>query len=124
MEVFQAVIGVSELALAEPAVAQPPGQPEAIRNGKCPLDPDIPLITNLKLDAKWLAKAELFDFPLMGWMLRMAADVPVDRSNRRKAAHALLQCARYLRNGCSMVFFPEGTRSPDGEVLPFNEGPF
>ncbi len=85
---------------------------------------DIPLITNLKLDAKWLAKAELFHFPLMGWMMRMAADVPVDRSNRRKAAHALLQCARYLRHGCSMIFFPEGTRSPNGEVLPFNEGPF
>lgn len=85
---------------------------------------DIPLIAHLKLDTKWLAKAELFRFPVLGWMLRMAGDVPIDRSDRRKGAKALLQCARYLRQGCSVVFFPEGTRSPDGQVLPFNEGPF
>jgi 1-acyl-sn-glycerol-3-phosphate acyltransferase len=36
----------------------------------------------------------------------------------------MLQCARYLRQRVSVVFFPEGTRSPDGRVLPFNEGPF
>jgi 1-acyl-sn-glycerol-3-phosphate acyltransferase len=85
---------------------------------------DIPLITHLKLDTKWLAKAELFRLPVVGWMLRMSGDVPVERSDRRKAAQALLRCARYLRQRCSMVFFPEGTRSRDGEVLPFNEGPF
>jgi len=85
---------------------------------------DIPLIAHLKLDTKWLAKAELFRMPVLGWMLRMAGDVPIDRSDRRKGAKALLRCARYLRERCSVVFFPEGTRSPDGEVLPFNEGPF
>lgn len=85
---------------------------------------DIPLISHLKLDTKWLAKAELFRVPLVGWMLRMAGDVPVERSDRRKSATALLQCARYLRQRCSVVFFPEGTRSPDRHVLPFNEGPF
>jgi 1-acyl-sn-glycerol-3-phosphate acyltransferase len=85
---------------------------------------DIPVISHLKLDTKWLTKAELFRLPVMGWMLRMAGDVPIDRSDRRKGARAMLQCARYLRQGCSVVFFPEGTRSPDGQVLPFNEGPF
>jgi 1-acyl-sn-glycerol-3-phosphate acyltransferase len=85
---------------------------------------DIPLIAHLKLDTKWLAKAELFRVPLLGWMLRMSGDVPVERSDRRKSATALLQCARYLRQRCSVVFFPEGTRSPDRQVLPFNEGPF
>jgi 1-acyl-sn-glycerol-3-phosphate acyltransferase len=85
---------------------------------------DIPVICQVPLDTKWLAKAELFRVPVVGWMLRMAGDVPVDRADRRSAARALLACARYLRQGCSVVFFPEGTRSPDGEVLPFNEGPF
>jgi 1-acyl-sn-glycerol-3-phosphate acyltransferase len=85
---------------------------------------DIPLISHLKLDAKWLAKSELFRVPVFGWMMRLAGDIPVDRANRRKAAQALLQCARYLRQGCSVVFFPEGTRSPSGNLLPFNEGPF
>lgn len=85
---------------------------------------DIPLITHLRVDAKWLAKAELFRLPLVGWLMTMAGDIPVDRANRRKAAQALLKCGRYLRQGCSVVFFPEGTRSRDGEMLPFNEGPF
>jgi 1-acyl-sn-glycerol-3-phosphate acyltransferase len=85
---------------------------------------DIPLISYLKIDAKWLGKSALFRVPVFGWMMRLAGDIPVDRANRRKAAQALLQCARYLRRGCSVVFFPEGTRSPSGDLLPFNEGPF
>ena len=62
---------------------------------------DIPVITHLKLDTKWLAKAELFRVPIFGWMLRMAGDVPVERGDTRKAAKAMLQCARYLRQRCS-----------------------
>lgn len=85
---------------------------------------DIPVISHLRVDAKWLVKAELFRRPFVGWMLRMARDVPVERSDRRKGAKALLQCARFLRRGCSIVCFPEGTRSRDGQVLPFSEGPF
>jgi 1-acyl-sn-glycerol-3-phosphate acyltransferase len=85
---------------------------------------DIPLLSHLHLDTKWMAKAELFRMPLLGWMLRMAGDIPVNRSDRRKGAKALLQSARYLQQGVSVLCFPEGTRSPDGEVLPFTEGPF
>jgi 1-acyl-sn-glycerol-3-phosphate acyltransferase len=85
---------------------------------------DIPLITLLRLDTKWLAKAELFRVPVLGWLMRLAGDVAVERSDRRNSARALLECARYLRQGCSVVFFPEGTRSRDGKMLPFNEGPF
>lgn len=85
---------------------------------------DIPLISHLLVDAKWLAKAELFRLPAVGWMLRMAGDIPVDRRDRRSTARALLECGRCLRQGCSVVFFPEGTRSPDGHVLPFADGPF
>src|SRR5438309_436492 len=42
---------------------------------------DIPLITHLRVDAKWLAKAELFKLPVVGWMLRMAGDIPVARTD-------------------------------------------
>jgi 1-acyl-sn-glycerol-3-phosphate acyltransferase len=85
---------------------------------------DIPLIAHLRHDTKWLAKAELFRVPVFGWFLRLSGDVPVERGDRRKAAQSLLKCASYLRQRCSVVFFPEGTRSRDGEVLPFNDGPF
>lgn len=85
---------------------------------------DIPLISHLRHDTKWLAKAELFRVPVFGWLMRLAGDIPVERGDRRKAAQSLLKCASYLRQRCSVVFFPEGTRSRDGEVLPFNDGPF
>jgi 1-acyl-sn-glycerol-3-phosphate acyltransferase len=85
---------------------------------------DIPVISHLKLDTKWLGKAEVWRLPVFNWMLRWAGDVPIDRDSRREGAKAMLQCARYLRQRISVVFFPEGTRSPDGRVLPFNEGPF
>jgi 1-acyl-sn-glycerol-3-phosphate acyltransferase len=85
---------------------------------------DIPVIAHLKIDTKWLAKAELFRVPVLGWMLRMAGDIPVERSDRHRGARTLVQCAQYLRQRCSVVFFPEGTRSCDGQVLPFAEGPF
>jgi len=85
---------------------------------------DIPVISHLKHDTKWLAKAELFRIPVVGWMLRMAGDIAIERSNPRQAAKALLQCAQYLRQRCSVVFFPEGTRSSNGELLEFSDGPF
>jgi 1-acyl-sn-glycerol-3-phosphate acyltransferase len=85
---------------------------------------DIPVISHLKIDTKWLAKAELFRLPLVGWMLAMARDIPVERSDRTKSGRALIQCSRYLRQRCSVVFFPEGSRSRDGQVAAFAEGPF
>jgi 1-acyl-sn-glycerol-3-phosphate acyltransferase len=85
---------------------------------------DIPLLSHLRLDTKWLAKVELFRVPLVGWMMRMAGDVPVDRSAPRQGARAMLRCAKHLRQGCSVVFFPEGGRSLDGDVQAFNEGAF
>jgi 1-acyl-sn-glycerol-3-phosphate acyltransferase len=85
---------------------------------------DIPVIMHLRLDTKWLAKAELFRFPVVGWIMRMAGDIPVVRADHRESAKAKLQCAHYLRQHCSVVFFPEGTRSRDGQVQAFKEGPF
>ncbi len=85
---------------------------------------DIPLIAHLPLEAKWLGKAELLKVPVFGWMMRVSRDIGVERGDRRKAAQSLLQCAKFLKQGVSIVFFPEGTRSRTGEVLPFNDGPF
>ena len=85
---------------------------------------DIPILCHIRIDAKWMAKVELFRLSIVGTLLRLAGDIPVDRTDMRKAARSLLECARHLRQGCSIVFFPEGTRSLDGQVLPFNDGPF
>lgn len=85
---------------------------------------DIPLISHLPWEMKWLAKIELFRLPIVGWMLKLAGDIPVDRGDRRQGVMVLSTAANYLRQKCSVMFFPEGTRSPDGKVHRFNEGAF
>ena len=85
---------------------------------------DIPIISCLPWEMKWVAKAELFTTPLFGWLLRLAGDIPVDRTNKRSGAKVLIKGRQYLRDKCSVMFFPEGTRSRDGRVHPFTDGAF
>lgn len=85
---------------------------------------DIPILSNLPWEMKWIAKIELFRFPFVGWMMRLAGDIPVDRNDRRSGARMLLAAHRYLQQRCSVMFFAEGTRSPDGRVGSFNAGAF
>ena len=85
---------------------------------------DIPIISHLPWEMKWIGKAELFSLPFVGWMMRLAGDIPVDRSDRRSGVRMLLAAGRCLQLHCSVMFFPEGTRSPDGRVWKFNEGAF
>ncbi|HMK37708.1 MAG TPA: lysophospholipid acyltransferase family protein [Bacteroidota bacterium] len=85
---------------------------------------DIPIISHLPWEMKWIGKAELFSLPFVGWMMKLAGDIPVDRADRRSGARMLLAANRCLQLKCSVMFFPEGTRSPDGRVWRFNEGAF
>ena len=85
---------------------------------------DVPLISHLPWEMKWVAKRSLFRLPLIGWMMRMAGDIPLDRADARSGARSLLRAARYLREGCPVMFFPEGTRSADGGVGRFHDGAF
>lgn len=85
---------------------------------------DIPLISHLPWEMKWLAKVELFKLPFVGWMLKLAGDIPVNRQDKRQGVQVLLTAGHYLQQKCSVMFFPEGTRSPDGKVHNFNEGAF
>ncbi len=85
---------------------------------------DIPLISHLPWEMKWVAKRELFKVPFIGWMLQLAGDIPLDRQDRRSGARMLMIASRYLSQHCSVIFFPEGTRSPDGRVGRFTDGAF
>jgi 1-acyl-sn-glycerol-3-phosphate acyltransferase len=85
---------------------------------------DIPLISHLQWEMKWVAKKELFKVPFVGWLLRLAGDIPLDRQDRRSGARMLMAASRYLSQHCSVIFFAEGTRSPDGRVGRFNDGAF
>lgn len=85
---------------------------------------DIPVLAHLPGEMKWMTKKELFSVPFLGWMLRLAGDIRVDRDNPRAAVQAIRRARWYLENNCSVMIFPEGTRSPDGEVKAFHDGAF
>ncbi|RPI02167.1 MAG: 1-acyl-sn-glycerol-3-phosphate acyltransferase [Ignavibacteriae bacterium] len=85
---------------------------------------DIPLISNLPWEMKWLAKKELFNLPVLGWMMRLAGDICVDRKNPRSGAQALIKAQHILEQKCSVMIFPEGTRTLDGRVQQFTDGAF
>ncbi len=85
---------------------------------------DIPVISILPWEMKWVAKKELFDLPVMGWLMTLAGDIAVDRKDPNSRASVLIRAQRVLDRGCSVMFFPEGTRSKDGRLKAFHDGAF
>jgi len=72
----------------------------------------------------WIAKEELFRIPVFGSAMRRAGYIPLDRSDGRKALKSMRLAAERIAAGTSVVIFPEGTRTPDGSLLPFKRGAF
>jgi len=85
---------------------------------------DILLISHLPWEMKWLSKAELFKVPVLGWLMHLAGDIPVRRGEGRSAVEALQRCRTVLKRRVSVMIFPEGTRSPTADMLPFKDGAF
>ena len=86
---------------------------------------DIPvLLAYLKVQFRWLAKAELFRIPLFGFAMKRAGYISIDRRDRKAAFTSLDKAAETIREGASVIIFPEGTRSPDGNISPFKKGGF
>jgi 1-acyl-sn-glycerol-3-phosphate acyltransferase len=69
-------------------------------------------------------KSSLSLLPLLGWAIWLGGHVPIDRRNAFRARRSLDRAARRIREGTSVVVFPEGTRSPDGAVRRFKRGSF
>jgi len=87
------------------------------------LDPPL-LLACLETPVRFLAKESLFAIPFLGWAMRGEGDVPIDRENPRAAARSLARAVALVRQGISLVVFPEGGRSPDGTLQPFLSGAF
>jgi len=85
---------------------------------------DILLISHLPWEMKWLSKVELFNIPVLGWLLRLARDIPVKRGKASSAVEAMQRCRDKLQHHMSVMIFPEGTRSETDEMLPFKDGAF
>lgn len=82
------------------------------------------VLAGLPLHFKFMAKAELFPIPFIGWQMRLAKYIPLLRGSKDSAVKAVGRARELLRLGPSILLFPEGTRSFDGELLPFKAGAF
>jgi 1-acyl-sn-glycerol-3-phosphate acyltransferase len=82
------------------------------------------LLSRLPYQFKWLVKKELFSVPILGWMMAAVGYIRIDRGGTRDTVGAMNEAAQRIRDGMSVVIFPEGSRSPDGSIQPFKKGGF
>lgn len=73
---------------------------------------------------RWIAKKELFRIPIFGKAMRNAGYIEIDRQHHENAMKSLEEAAQKIREGKSVVTFPEGTRSRDGKIKQFKQGMF
>ncbi len=85
---------------------------------------DIMALFSVRRQFKWVSKESLFRIPFLGWAMRAAGYISLLRGDRASIRVTTDQARAYLNNGMSVVFFPEGTRSATGELLPFKNGAF
>lgn len=85
---------------------------------------DILLMNCLRYNYKWISKIENFKVPFIGWYLRMADYITVDRGDEESKTEMLEKSLNCLENGTSIMIFPEGTRSLDKEIGFFKRGAF
>jgi len=86
---------------------------------------DIPVLyLHLPFQFRILAKKELFRYPFMGWHLRRSGQIPVVLENPKASVRSLNLAVAAIRHGNSLVIFPEGGRSPDGQLHAFMGGAF
>jgi 1-acyl-sn-glycerol-3-phosphate acyltransferase len=88
------------------------------------LDPPI-LLPLLPYRTAFFIKRSLLKIPVVGFGMRIAGFIPVDRDGRLESARESVEAAsKVLASGVNISTFPEGTRSRDGRLLPFKKGPF
>lgn len=82
------------------------------------------LLSFLPWDMRWIAKEELFKLPLIGWLMKLGGDIPLRRGKADSVRQMMADCHTTLESGMPVMIFPEGTRTPDGRLLPFKDGAF
>ena len=85
---------------------------------------DILFINSLRYNYKWISKIENVKVPFLGWYLKMADYITIDRGNEESKAEMLEKSLSCLKSGTSIMLFPEGTRSADREIGFFKRGAF
>lgn len=73
---------------------------------------------------KWIMKKEIGKIPFVGWACRMAGHIFIDRSSKFQSMESIRKAEAQLKDGMSVLIFPEGTRTPDGRMGRFKRGAF
>ncbi|CAN7206476.1 lysophospholipid acyltransferase family protein [Massilia sp. LjRoot122] len=81
-------------------------------------------VINALHPCRFVAKAEIRSWPVLGWLAAAAGTVFIARGNRRELRHIFKGLVTVLQQGQRVAFFPEGTTSRQGEVLPFHANLF
>jgi 1-acyl-sn-glycerol-3-phosphate acyltransferase len=84
----------------------------------------ISLFAGVPISLRPVAKRELGYIPIFGWVLVIGAAIMIDRGDRARAIASIERAGRAIRKGRSVLMFPEGTRTPPGELGPLKKGPF
>jgi len=86
---------------------------------------DIPILyVYLPFQFRIIFKSELLSYPFIGWHLKRSGQVCINQQNPAASIGAVKSALRSLRNGMPLVIFPEGGRTRDGELQPFQPGAF
>ena len=86
---------------------------------------DIPvLFVNLPFQFRIAFKKELLSYPVVGWQLKRSGQVCIDQQNPSHSISSIRAALKGLKEGLPLVIFPEGGRTPDGEIKPFLQGAF
>jgi 1-acyl-sn-glycerol-3-phosphate acyltransferase len=78
----------------------------------------------LPIDFRWVMKIELRKVPILGYYCYKAGHIYIDRSNHNAAIESINKARTRIKDGTSVVFFPEGTRSNTGQIKEFKKGAF
>lgn len=81
-------------------------------------------VVAIPVTMRFIAKKELFRIPIFAQGMRAVGMIPIDRGNSEQARRSLEEAAQTLQKGVSVLIFPEGTRSLDGNIKPFKKGGF
>jgi 1-acyl-sn-glycerol-3-phosphate acyltransferase len=86
---------------------------------------DIPVLyVNLPFQFRIAFKKELLSYPVVGWQLKRSGQICIDQQNPSHSISSIRAALKGLKEGLPLVIFPEGGRTPDGEIKPFLQGAF
>jgi len=80
---------------------------------------DILSVLHVPRSLKYISKASIFKIPIIGWTMKAADHIGLERMDRRSQVEVFRKSVKKLQDGSSLFIFPEGTRSKDSKMLDF-----